>query len=147
MAQELLVLTARDVKRALPMERAISACEEAYAACSAGEAAVPLRTQIPVPRYEGVSVFMPAHLPVATALKVVSVYPRNPERGLPTIMGMVVLLDATTGAPLALLEGGYLTALRTGAAAGAAARHLAPAGARVAALFGAGVQGRTQVLA
>lgn len=149
MMQELLVLTARDVRQALPMERAISACEEAYAAYSAGEAAVPLRTQVPVPHYEGVSVFMPAHLPVAgsTALKVVSVYPRNPERGVPTIMGMVVLLDAATGAPLALLEGGYLTALRTGAAAGAAARHLAPAGARVAALFGAGVQGRAQVLA
>lgn len=149
MGQELLVLTAEEVGKALPMEEAISACEEAYAAYSAGEAVVPLRTQIPVPRYGGVSVFMPAHLPAAasTALKVVSVYARNPERNLPTIMGMVVLLDATTGAPLALLEGGYLTALRTGAAAAVAARYLAPVDARVAALFGAGVQGRTQVLA
>lgn len=66
---------------------------------------------------------------------------------MPTIMGMVVLLDAATGAPVALMEGGYLTALRTGAAGGVAARHLARPDARVAALFGAGAQGRTQVLA
>ncbi|MEW6546072.1 MAG: ornithine cyclodeaminase family protein [Bacillota bacterium] len=149
MPGDLLILTADDVRRALPMERAISACEEAYGAYSSGQALVPLRTQIPVPEFEGVSVFMPGHVSGAgaTGLKVVSVYPRNPEHGLPTIMGMVVLLDASTGTPLALLEGGYLTALRTGAAAGVAARYLAPAGARVAALFGAGVQGRTQVLA
>jgi len=149
MAGDLLVLSADDVRRALPMERAIQACEEAYVAYSSGEAVVPLRTQIPVAGYDGASVFMPAHVPGgrATGLKVVSVYPRNPGLGLPTIMGMVILLDAATGAPAALMEGGYLTALRTGAAAGVAARHLALPDARVAALFGAGAQGRTQVLA
>jgi ornithine cyclodeaminase/alanine dehydrogenase-like protein (mu-crystallin family) len=149
MAEDLLVLTADDVRRALPMQRAIEACEDAYAAYSSGEAVVPLRTQIPVADHDGTSVFMPAHVPGrrATGVKVVSVYPRNAELGFPTIMGMVVLLDAATGAPVALMEGGYLTALRTGAAAGVAARHLACAEARVATLFGAGVQGRTQVLA
>jgi len=147
--REILVLTAADVRRALPMSEAVEACERAYTAYSLGRAVVPLRTQIAVPGGEGVSVFMPAHLPAAraTAVKVVSVYPRNPEAGLPTILGMVVLLDAGTGAPVALLEGGYLTALRTGAAGGVAVRHLAGPDAEVVALFGAGAQGRTQVLA
>lgn len=145
---EVLVLTADDIRKVLPMEEAIAACERAYAAYSSGRAEVPLRTQLPVPGYDGVSIFMPALLREGEALglKVVSVYPRNPGRGLPSVVGLVVLLDVETGVPLAVMEGGYLTALRTGAAAAVAARYLAREDASVAALFGAGAQARTQVL-
>jgi ornithine cyclodeaminase/alanine dehydrogenase-like protein (mu-crystallin family) len=79
------------------------------------------------------------------AVKIVSVFSQNPERGLPLIHALVVVVDATTGAPAAVMEGGYLTALRTGAASGAATDLLAREDARTAAIFGAGVQGRTQL--
>ena len=90
---------------------------------------------------------MPAYLPDSrtTTLKVVSVYPDNRLLGLPTIMAVVAVLDADTGKPLALMDGTYLTALRTGAASGAATDLLARKEARVLGLFGAGAQGRTQL--
>jgi ornithine cyclodeaminase/alanine dehydrogenase-like protein (mu-crystallin family) len=81
------------------------------------------------------------------AIKIVTVFPDNSRRGLPSIFGLVVVLDASTGAPVALVEGGRLTALRTGAASGLAATFMARAGARTVALFGAGVQARTQLAA
>ncbi len=92
---------------------------------------------------------MPAHLHAsdALAIKIVSVHNQNPGKGLPLIHALVVVIDAATGKPLATMEGGYLTALRTGAASGAATDLLAQRDARVAAIFGAGVQGRTQLLA
>jgi ornithine cyclodeaminase/alanine dehydrogenase-like protein (mu-crystallin family) len=90
---------------------------------------------------------MPAYLSVddQMALKIVSVYDDNPNRGLPLIHALVVVVDAKTGAPAAILDGTYLTALRTGAASGAATEVLARPDARVAAIFGAGAQGRTQL--
>jgi ornithine cyclodeaminase/alanine dehydrogenase-like protein (mu-crystallin family) len=92
---------------------------------------------------------MPAHLHVSDALavKIVSVHNQNPAHGLPLIHALVVVVDAGTGKPLAAMEGGYLTALRTGAASGVSTDLLARRDARVAAIFGAGVQGRTQLLA
>ena len=82
--------------------------------------------------------------PVAS-VKVVSVAPANRALGLATIQSAVMLVDAKTGAPRAVLDGASLTALRTGAAGGLAARLLAPARCDVVALYGAGVQARTQL--
>ena len=81
----------------------------------------------------------------ALGLKVVSIFDSNPPRGLPLIHALVLVLDATTGAPLALIEGGSLTAIRTGAASGAATDALARPDARVVALFGSGAQARRQL--
>jgi ornithine cyclodeaminase len=90
---------------------------------------------------------MPAYLSRSGefAVKIVSVHPHNSDRGLPTIHALVVALDAATGRPLALLEGGSLTAIRTGAASGAATDLLARPDARTVAVFGSGVQARTQL--
>jgi len=75
-------------------------------------------------------------------------FPDNPQRfGLPTIQGTVVLSDAGNGAPLAVMESGSITALRTGAATGVAAKYLARKDARTAAIVGCGVQGETQLAA
>ncbi len=79
------------------------------------------------------------------AVKVVSLFPHNPNKGLPLIHAAVLVLDAETGRPQALLEGGALTAIRTGAGAGAATDFLARPDSHVAAIFGAGVQARTQL--
>jgi alanine dehydrogenase len=141
------MLTRQDVQRALSMPRAIEAVKGAFAQLSAGQADVPLRTALDVPRHNGVTLFMPAYLSAddAMALKIVSVYNDNPDRGLPLIHALVIVVDAETGAPAAVMDGTYLTALRTGAASGAATELLARPDGRVAAVFGAGAQGRTQL--
>jgi len=130
------------------MREAIEIVKGAFAQLSAGKAVVPVRTQLPVDRHEGVAIFMPAYLSESDdlAIKIVSVFPRNLDKGLPTIYALVVVVEASTGRPLAAMDGTYLTALRTGAASGAATNLLARQNARVAAIFGAGTQGRTQLL-
>jgi len=146
---KLRVLSKQDVQQAVPMREAIEIVKGAFAQLSAGKAVVPLRTQLPVERHQGVTLFMPAYLSESDDLgvKVVSVFPRNLEMGLPTIFALVVVVEASTGRPVAAMDGTYLTALRTGAASGAATDLLARQDARVAAIFGAGAQGRTQLLA
>ena len=145
---KLRLLSRADVQRAVPMREAIEIVKGAFAQLSAGKAVVPVRTQLPVDRHEGVAIFMPAYLSESDdlAIKIVSVFPRNLDKGLPTIYALVVVVEASTGRPLAAMDGTYLTALRTGAASGAATNLLARQNARVAAIFGAGTQGRTQLL-
>lgn len=146
---KLRILSGDDVRRAVTMAEAMQAVREAYVQLSAGQAVVPLRTPVPVEGREAVTLFMPAYLPASDALaaKIVSVYPGNLERGLPLIHAVVIVVDAETGRPVALMDGTYLTALRTGAASGVATELLARPDARVAAVFGAGAQARTQLLA
>jgi ornithine cyclodeaminase/alanine dehydrogenase-like protein (mu-crystallin family) len=107
----------------------------------------PVRTQWST--QSGTALVMPAYLPDDHGLgaKIVSVFPGNPGRGLPTVTALVTLLDADTGLPIAMIDGSYLTALRTGAASGVAIDLLAQPDAHTMALFGAGVQARTQLVA
>lgn len=145
----MLLLTAEDVRKALPMSEAIEAMKSAYAALSDGQAVVPLRTRLPIPDSEALSLFMPAYVHSAEgqalAIKVVSLFPTNPARGLAYIQAAVLVFDPETGRTLALLEGSSLTAIRTGAAGGAAIDLLARKDSKIAAIFGAGAQGRTQL--
>ncbi len=145
----LRVLSKSDIQKAVSMGQAIEIVKGAFAQLSTGRAIVPLRTSIEVKRHGGVILYMPAYLEESEDLevKIVSVFPRNLEMGLPTITALVVVNDARTGAPLAVMDGTYLTALRTGAASGAATDLLAREDTKVAAIFGAGAQGRTQLLA
>jgi len=145
----MLLLTAEDVRKALPMNEAIEAMKSAYAALSNGRAVVPLRTRLPIPNSEALSLFMPAYVhsadSQALAIKVVSLFPTNPARGLAYIQAAVLVFDPETGRAIALLEGSSLTAIRTGAAGGAAIDLLARKDSKVATIFGAGAQGRTQL--
>ncbi|AYO31362.1 MAG: hypothetical protein PWR06_1253 [Thermoanaerobacteraceae bacterium] len=143
----MLVLKRSDVEKALSMGEAIEALEQAFAAFSAGRAKVPLRTVIHVEgTAEGDAIFMPGHVQGSgVAVKMVSVFPGNIYAGKPTINSAVAVIDESTGEPLAVMDGAYLTALRTGAASGAATKHLARRDSRIAAVIGAGVQGRTQL--
>ena len=127
------------------MPAAIDAMREAFAALSAQEATVPMRLALETEH--GVSLFMPAHLRESgnAGAKVVSVNPGNAVRGLPAIHAVVLVLDVLTGRPTALMDGTWLTALRTGAVGGLAADLLARSDAKTVALFGAGVQARTQL--
>lgn len=145
----MLILTADDVRRALPMNEAIEAMKKAYASLSNGTAVVPLRTRLPIPGSEALSLFMPAFVNTqeanALAVKVVSLFPTNPARGLAYIQAAVLVFDSETGQAVALLEGSSLTAIRTGAAGGAAVDLLARPDSKTVAVFGAGAQGRTQL--
>ncbi|HEY5670289.1 MAG TPA: hypothetical protein VIS10_09850 [Anaerolineales bacterium] len=145
----MLILNADDVRKALPMAQAIEAMKTAFAALSDGRAEVPLRTQLPIKSRNAVSLFMPAYVldekGESLVVKIVSLFPNNALHGLPLIHAAVLVLEANTGRTIALLEGGTLTAIRTGAASGAATDLLAKPDARVVAIFGSGVQGRTQL--
>ncbi len=143
------ILSAPDVRAALPMSDAIDAMREAFAAVSGGGggADVPLRTHIDLPGDRGATLTMSAvtRSPVRLGTKLLTLFPGNPGRDLPFIQGLVVMFDEATGRPSGLLEGMTLTALRTGAASGLATDLLArPDGSRVA-IIGSGTQARTQL--
>lgn len=127
------------------MREAIAAMREAFGQLSAGLARVPVRLRLEAEA--GVTLFMPAYLDRTQDLgaKIVSFYPNNPQRGLPAISALVLVLDSQTGLPTALMEAGYLTALRTGAASGLATDLLARREASVVAIFGAGAQAPAQI--
>ena len=145
----MLVLSRADVKQLVSMPRAIDIVTGAFRDLSAGQALAPLRTALDVVPGKGTTLVMPAYVPSAQALgvKVVSVFTENAARGLPTIASVVALFDHETGQPLAMMEGGYLTALRTGAVSGAASRLLAREDSSVLVVIGAGAQALTQAAA
>ena len=138
------ILSGEDVRKALPMRQAVEAIQKAFAQLSTGEADAPLRTGLPVPKHNGITLIMPGYLAGddQLAVKIVSVFNDNPAKGLPLIHAVVVVVDAETGAPAAIVDGTYLTALRTGAASGAATNLLARQDSYRVAIFGAGVQAR-----
>jgi ornithine cyclodeaminase len=148
MGMKLLALSEDALRDALPMGEAVSAMKEAFASLSSGAASAPLRGIVTVEPVDGRTLVMGAHVPdVGLAAKVVSFFPKNREAGHPAIHGLVVVLDRMSGKPVALCDGTYLTALRTGAGSGAATDLLARRDARVGAVIGCGAQARTQVLA
>lgn len=145
----MLFLSDEDVAKILSMREAIDAVEAAFGEYAKGSVTMPPRSTIMLEKYGGSVSLMPSYLHETDALatKIISIYPRNPERGLPTTVAWIVVNDPETGMIEALLDGTYLTAVRTGAVTGVAARYLAPKDSRVAAIIGCGVQGRTQAWA
>ncbi len=134
-------LGARDVEAAVSPERALEAVREAFVAYARGEWLMP--PKVYVPAYPaGDFRAMPALGAGHAALKWVTSFPGNPERGLPTVMGLVLLSDASNGTLRAVLDAGAVTALRTGAAAVLAAETLGRSDAQSAAVVGAGVNGK-----
>ncbi len=144
---EIRVLDGEDIRRALPMVDAIEAMKEAFKELSAGRVTMPTRTHIDIPACAGTALFMPSYAEHfgKICVKVVNIFNANPKKSLPCIQGVVCLLDGETGSPLAILNGTFLTALRTGAASGAATDLLARSDADTVAIIGAGVQGRMQL--
>jgi ornithine cyclodeaminase/alanine dehydrogenase-like protein (mu-crystallin family) len=144
-----LVLNRSDVVSVLDMKDCIGIVEKAFAELANGTAVLPLRIAITPPG--GLAIYMPAYLKEMQALacKVVSVYKDNPAlHNLPTTIGKVLLQDPATGDVLCIMDGGYLTAVRTGAASGVATKHLAcNTRGQTCAVFGAGVQAKMQLWA
>jgi ornithine cyclodeaminase/alanine dehydrogenase-like protein (mu-crystallin family) len=145
-----LILGHDDVLAALPPDACADAMASVLAAHARGEALMPLRSVIP---FEGAAGFM-ATMPAwrggdepLFALKSICIIPGNPARGLDTHQGTVTLFDGETGAPTAILDASALTSVRTAAVSAVATRVLARSDARVLAILGAGVQGRSHLAA
>ena len=141
----LRVLSRAEIVSLVAMDDAIDAMARAFGQLSAGRVEMPVRTVMT--SGSGISLFMPARLGAAgeRGVKVASLFPGNRERSLPAINGVVLVLDDETGLPKAILEAGELTAVRTAAAAGLAARLLSRPSSRVLAVFGAGAQAPRQI--
>ena len=143
-----LILTRQDVMKVLNMKDCINVVEQAFLESNNGTAVLPLRTAITPP--DGISLYMPAYLKEmgALACKVVTVYKNNPNKqNLPTTIGKVLLQNPESGEVICIIDGGYLTAVRTGAASGVATKYLARKDRHVAGIFGAGVQAQMQLVA
>ena len=133
------------------MPGCIEIVEEAFRQLALGTVIMPQRTAIRIPQYHGLQLGMPAYIGGeldTLALKVVTVYPDNPaQHKLPTTIGVLLLNDARTGAPLAIMDAGFMTAMRTGAVSGVATKYLAREDSKTVGVFGAGVQAETQLMA
>ena len=142
-----LLLSAADLARVLEVGAVVDAVQAAFAAYSAGRTVTPLRVGVEPPGQEGVLLAMPCAViePPSLGTKLVAVYRGNPGRGLPLIHSVYVLADFATGQPLAIMDGGYLTAIRTGAGSAVATRLLARPEAKTLGVFGTGVQARHHV--
>ncbi len=142
----MLVLSRGDLERLLAPADVIRAVEGAFREHAAGRVQALPRAVLPLPR-EALFLAMVSAIPRRSALgsKLVTVVPGNRRRGLPTLHAAYVLTDPGTGAPLALMEGAFLTAIRTGATSALAARLLARRDVATVTCFGAGVQAAFQL--
>jgi ornithine cyclodeaminase len=142
-----LVLAKEDIKKVFTMKDAIDAAKEALAIHSGGKCVVPLRINLDVPRHGGQSLFMPAYIEdlEAIGVKIISIFPSNSKIGKPSAPAQMVLLDSRTGEVVVIINGTFLTQLRTGAVQGAATDILARKDAKVAALIGTGGQAAAQL--
>src|SRR5438034_10079344 len=123
----------------------IPAMEKALMDFSAGKVVQPVRSIISVEQHGGFLGLMPAHTPDGLGLKAVTFYPSNAERGIPTHMATIFLVDPQTGTPIAIMDGRLITEMRTAAVSAAATKLLAPPDAKVLAVLGSGVQGHSHV--
>jgi ornithine cyclodeaminase/alanine dehydrogenase-like protein (mu-crystallin family) len=137
-----LLLSEADVKELLSMPDLIAAMRDALTAFSSGQVKQPVRTIFDVGTHGGFFGLMPAYVSTPSALgaKLVTVYHSNLERGLPSHLGIIVLLDPETGALAAILDGRYITEARTAAVSAVSVKKLARPDSRVLAILGSGVQ-------
>jgi len=135
------------VEQLVHMQDAIELLDKVFISYGKGEVCLPLRTQLPVEAHNGCILYMPVYLPGMEALgcKIITVFPDNPGKNRPTIYSNILLNDPETGELLALMDGEYITALRTGGISGLAAKYLSRKDADTVCVFGAGTQARTQL--
>jgi len=142
-------LSRSDLRQAVPMREAVELMKVAFRELSAGRAISPVRAQVPIGDPNSMLLSMPGYVASekAAGIKIVSFFGANAGTEIPVIHALVYMINADTGQPLGIMEGGYVTALRTGAVSGAATDLLARPGAAVLAVIGTGVQGVTQAAA
>src|SRR3954451_19567799 len=140
-----LFLNQQQVREHLRTADLIPAMEKALVDFSAGRVTQPVRSIVSIDPPGGFFGLMPALTPDGLGLKAVIFYPSNAERGIPTHMATIFLVDPQTGTPLAIIDGGLITEMRTAAVSAAATKLLAPPDAKILAILGSGVQARSHV--
>jgi len=140
-----LYLNEEQVRKHLRMEKLIPAMEKALIEFSAGKVMQPVRSVITVDPPGGFFGMMPARTPDGLGIKLVTFYPKNAERSIPTHMATIFLVDPETGVPLAVMDGTLITEMRTAAVSAVATKLLASPDAKILAILGSGVQARSHV--
>ncbi|MCH4170366.1 MAG: ornithine cyclodeaminase family protein [Lactobacillus sp.] len=141
-------LSKTNIQSLFTMTQAIQADKLALSLSTQGDTTIPLRTNVDIPKYNGQSLTMPGYVGGASpalGIKIISIYPDNLAKDLPSSPATMIALDAKTGIVSAILDGTYLTQLRTGAVQGAATDLLARQDAQTALLIGTGGQAMTQL--
>jgi ornithine cyclodeaminase/alanine dehydrogenase-like protein (mu-crystallin family) len=144
-SEELLFLNEGQVRQHLRVADLIPAMEKALIDFSAGKMTQPVRSVIPVDPPGGFYGMMPALTPEGLGQKIVTFYPPNAEKGIPTHMATIFLVDPETGRPLTVMDGRLITEMRTAAVSATATKLLAPSDSKILAILGSGVQARSHV--
>ncbi len=141
------IIKAAEIQQYYSMKQAIDAMARAFSSLSSGECHIPMRVVTRLPDNELLMLFKPAFVEKdkQVTVKFITQREKGYIPGIPSIQGIVMVIDSVTGEIMSIMDGGYITALRTGAASGLATRFLAGKNAHTLALFGCGAQGKTQV--
>lgn len=145
----MLLLSEKQVQDLIDIDELIATLEQAHIQCSTGRAVMPVRLVVPLPQIHGRITSMPGCLNDDNALgmKVVTYFQENPKRGLPAILATIMLFSVETGKMIAVMDGSYITAIRTACASAMATRALANRETPVLGILGAGVQARAHIQA
>ncbi len=145
----MLLLSEKQVQDLIDIDELIATLEQAHIQCSTGRAVMPVRLVVPLPQIHGRITTMPGFLNDDNALgmKVITYFQDNPKRGLPAILATIMLFSVETGKMIAVMDGSYITAIRTACASAMATRALANRETPVLGILGAGVQARAHIQA
>ncbi len=148
MENSILWLNKTEVESLLDMKGTLKVVEEAFRQHGLKKVQMPPKLYLFFKKHNGDLRTMPAYLEEQdiTGVKIVNVHPDNPKKGFPTVMALVILNSTETGAPVAIMDGTYLTDMRTGAAGGVAVKYLARKNSKIVGFVGAGNQAKTQLL-
>ncbi|MFZ3168952.1 MAG: alanine dehydrogenase [Candidatus Methanoperedens sp.] len=149
MENQIIWLNRKEVESLLDMKGTLKVVEEAFRQHGLKKVQMPPKLYLYFKNHNGDLRTMPGYLEEQdiTGVKIVNVHPDNPKIGLPTVMALVILNSTETGAPLAIMDGTYLTDMRTGAAGGVAVKYLARKNAKTVGFVGTGNQARSQLMA
>ena len=145
----MLLLSEKQVQRLIDIDELIASLEQAHIQYSNGKAVMPVRLVVPLPQIQGRITSMPGFLneDKALGMKVVTYFQENPKRNLPAILATIMLFSVETGKMIAVMDGSYITAIRTACASAMATKALANADTPVLGILGAGVQARAHIQA
>lgn len=142
-----LILDKDDIKNLIDTKDAVTAVENVFLEYGRGKTQMPAKIYLHLDKYSGDFRAMPAYVQKLNrcAVKWVNVHPKNQKFGIPTVMAVIILSDPTNGLPLCIMDGIYVTNIRTGAAGAVAAKYLARKDSKIAGMVGCGAQARTQL--
>jgi alanine dehydrogenase len=145
----MLVLSREEIQQLYTMKECLQDVEAAFRFAAQGKTETPVRTSVPHEKHGATTLYMPSYVEAVdyTAVKVVSIFPHNAEKGLPSLQGVMLLTEAESGRHVALMDATYLTVFRTGASSGVATKLLAREDADSCAVLGCGAQALGQVQA